>query len=320
VIPAFLLALAALAGAAASPSREVAVTFDDLPTVSVPGGGTAELRAMTEKLVAAITAAKAPVTAFVNEGKLGPPGAPDPERVALLERWVSVGIELGNHTRSHPDLHRISLEDFEADVAAGEATTRALMTARGKKLRYFRHPFLHTGTSLETRRSLEEFLSARGYRIAPVTFDNSEWIFARAYSSALEKGDAALARKVAGAYVPYMEAKIEYFEKESVALFGREIRQVLLVHANQLNADEFGNLARRLRARGYAFTTLDRALEDPAYQTPDTFIGRDLLAHAGLSGPSPLGCVPISSSTCRVKAKMVTGEAHVPPPYEGAAR
>ncbi|HKA36109.1 MAG TPA: polysaccharide deacetylase, partial [Thermoanaerobaculia bacterium] len=147
------------------------------------------------------------------------------------------------------------------------------------------------GTSLETRRSLEEFLSARGYRIAPVTFDNSEWIFARAYSNALEKGGTALARKVAGAYVPYMEAKIDYFERQSVALFGREIRQILLIHANQLNADEFGNLARRLRSRGYSFITLERALEDPAYRTPDSFTGRggiSWLHRWALSGKGPV--------------------------------
>ena len=295
MIPALFLLLTSLAGmfarVHAPPAREVAVTFDDLPTVSVPGEGIGPQRAMTEKLVAAITRAKVPVVAFVNEGKLGPPGAPDPGRVALLEKWAAAGIELGNHTRSHPDLHRIPLEEFEADIAAGEETTRALMAAKGRPLRWFRHPFLHTGLTLETRRSLEEFLSARGYRVAPVTFDNSEWIFARAYSNALERGDSALAGRVARAYVPYMEAKIEYFERQSAALFGREIRPVLLVHANALNADRFGELAARLRARGYAFVTLDRALEDPAYATPDTFTGRggiSWLHRWALSGKGPV--------------------------------
>lgn len=275
---AIILAIAGLATfvAAAEPSsvREVAVTFDDLPGVVAPGEGTAELRALTEKLLAAITAAKIPAVGFVNEGKLAPAGSPDPERVALLARWVSAGLELGNHTRSHPDLHRIPLEEFEKNIASGEETTKPLLAARGKSLRYFRHPFLHTGLTLETRRSLEEFLAARGYRVAPVTIDNSEWIFARAYVAARTGGDRALAKKVADAYIPYMEAKTAYFERQSVALFDREIRQVLLLHANRLNADRFGDLARRFKARGYAFITLERALEDPAYATPDTFTGR----------------------------------------------
>lgn len=291
ILSALLLGLAVLAGGSAPVHREVAITFDDLPTVSAPGEGIGPQRAMTEKLVASIVKAKAPVIAFVNEGKLGPAGSPDPERVALLKIWADAGIELGNHSRSHRDLHRIPLEEFEADVAAGEETTRSLMAAKGKTLRYFRHPFLHTGLTLETRKSLEEFLAARGYRVAPVTFDNSEWIFASAYAKALERGDHATAEKVARAYVPYMEAKIEYFERQSSALFGREIRQILLVHANAINADRFGELAARLRARGYAFITLDRALEDPAYATPDTFTGRggiSWLHRWALSGKGPV--------------------------------
>jgi peptidoglycan/xylan/chitin deacetylase (PgdA/CDA1 family) len=292
---AVLLASAALAWRAvafAGPSvREVAVTFDDLPGVVAPGEGFAELRALTERLLEAITKARIPAIGFVNEGKVGPPGAPDPERAALLERWAAAGLELGNHTRTHPDLHAIRLEEFEADVAAGEETTRSILAASGKPLRYFRHPFLHTGLSLETRRALEEFLAGRGYRVAPVTIDNSEWIFARAYALARARGDRRLVEKVAAAYVPYMEAKTEYFEKQSVKLFSREIRQVLLLHANRLNADRLGDLLRRLKSRGYSFITLERALEDPAYASRDTFTGRggiSWLHRWALSGKGPV--------------------------------
>jgi hypothetical protein len=70
-----------------------------------------------------------------------------------------------------------------------------------------------------------------------------------------------------------MEAKVEYFDRQSVRLFSREIRQILLVHANALNGDHFRDLVQRLRARGYAFISLDRALEDPAYASADTFTG-----------------------------------------------
>lgn len=109
--------------------------------------------------------------------------------------------------------------------------------------------------------------------MAPVTIDNADWIFARAYSKALARGDRAAAGRVAGAYVPYMEAKLEYFERQSAALFGRQVRQILLVHANSLNADRFGELAAMMRRRGYRFVTLARALEDPAYATADTYTG-----------------------------------------------
>ena len=70
-----------------------------------------------------------------------------------------------------------------------------------------------------------------------------------------------------------MESKVEFFERNSRDLFGREIPEVLLVHANMLNAERFGDLAAMFERRGYRFITLDRALEDEAYRSPDTFVG-----------------------------------------------
>jgi hypothetical protein len=70
-----------------------------------------------------------------------------------------------------------------------------------------------------------------------------------------------------------MESVAEYYEQQSAALFGREIPQVLLLHANNINADHFGRLAQMYRRRGYAFIPLDQALRDPAYASADTYTG-----------------------------------------------
>jgi peptidoglycan/xylan/chitin deacetylase (PgdA/CDA1 family) len=256
------------------PAREVAITFDDLPIAGVLPRDIASSRALTDKLLRAITVHHVPVVAFVNEGKLaGAGGGVDPDRVALLRRWLDAGLELGNHTYSHADFHTTPLADFEADVIKGEATTRRLLEERGRTLRFFRHPFLHTGRDLATRAAFERFLAERGYRIAPVTIDNDEYIFAGAYDRTLQHGGRATARRIADAYVPYMEAKVAYFERNEQELFGRPIRHVLLVHANMLNAERFGDLAAMFERRGYRFITLDRALEDPAYAAEDTYAG-----------------------------------------------
>jgi peptidoglycan/xylan/chitin deacetylase (PgdA/CDA1 family) len=293
--------------------REMAVTFDDLPGVEAPGEGVPELTAITDRIVRAIVANGIPAIGFVNEGKLAPRGTPEPERVALLARWLDAGLELGNHTYSHLDLHKASLDQFEEDVVRGEETTKALLSSKNARLRYFRHPFLHTGRSLETRRALEEFLKRRGYRVAPVTVDNSDWIFARAYALAKQRGDARVAAKVARAYVPYMEMKTEYFERQSVRLFSREIPQILLVHANALNADHFREVVRRLREHGYAFISLERALEDPAYASADTFTGPGgitWLHRWALTARGPDGILPGEPATPPfvLKAAGVTEE------------
>ena len=56
-------------------------------------------------------------------------------------------------------------------------------------------------------------------------------------------------------------------------LFGYEVPQILLIDCNELNATTLRDSVARLRARGYAFITLDEAMKDPAYQRTDSFAG-----------------------------------------------
>jgi peptidoglycan/xylan/chitin deacetylase (PgdA/CDA1 family) len=249
--------------------REIAVTFDDLPAASTQRD-IRTWKEITSSLLKTISSNRIPVIGFVNENKLLVDGQRDENRVELLRMWIKAGLELGNHTFSHRSLNSAPLEEFESDVIRGEQTIQSLLAEHGKKIRYFRHPFLQTGRSLEIKNQFESFLTARGYTIAPVTID---WIFARAYDNARDAGDQQEAKNVGDAYVPYMERKIDYWEHQSIALFGREIKQVLLIHANSINADHFGEMVRMLRKRGYRFITLDEALKDSAYGSADTFTG-----------------------------------------------
>jgi peptidoglycan/xylan/chitin deacetylase (PgdA/CDA1 family) len=264
----------------------MAVTFDDLPgpRASLVSNDVEALRKNTRRLLAAIRAHRVPIVGFVNEGKLfveGESVREAEERRAVLEMWLDAGLELGNHTYSHHSFNTTPLEAFEEDIIRGEVVTRRLLEARGRppgqgvrRLRYFRHPFLHVGLDLDSRRALEAFLRERGYTVAPVTIDNDEYMYAAVYADALRRGDRKTARKVAGDYLRYMDDVVSFAEDVSRRLTGRQIAQVLLLHANALNADHFGRLARSLRDRGYEFITLEEALRDEVYDLPDTYVGR----------------------------------------------
>ena len=254
-------------------TRQVAITIDDLPMVSVAGNEIGTAERVTRDLVAALVRHKVPSIGFVNERKLQTNGKVDPRRVALLQRWLDAGQDLGNHTYSHPDLHATPIADFEREVLEGEKVTRELLRAAGRTLRFFRHPFLHTGRDVETRARLEAFLRQHGYRVAPVTIDNYEYIFAAAFDRAGLRNDGAAQQKVVTTYLEYMENVVAYYEQQSQAILGREIPQTLLLHANALNAAAFDDLARMLVRRQYAFITLDEALKDPAYTSPDRYYG-----------------------------------------------
>lgn len=253
--------------------RYIAFTIDDLPVVSTRKDIN-NRREITKKILGHIKKAKIPAIGFVNEGKLYSNGKLDDAQVDLLRQWAGAGLELGNHSFSHKSLNAIDLAVYEKDILDGETVTRELMKAKGRTLRFFRHPYLQTGLSLQVKADLSTFLKEHGYTIAPVTVDNADWIFASAYDKAFDKDDKDLMKRVGEAYVPYMENKIDYWERQSVRLFGREVRQTLLIHANFINSDYLDDLAKMFKKRGYEFVTLEEALKDEAYLLPDTFIKR----------------------------------------------
>lgn len=260
----------------AEPGRTMAITIDDLPVGR--GHSLAHQQRVTRDLLAQIEAAGVPVIGFVNEGKLDQGSGEREARTDLLRAWVDAGHELGNHTYGHPSLFNTPLAEFQDHVVRGEPVTRVLLAARGSaptdSLRYFRHPYLNVGPDLETKRAFEDWIRARGYTVAPVSHDNAEYVYAYAYDIALERGDTDLQARIADAYIAYMDTTAAYFEGLSRDLFDREIAGILLIHSNALNADHLGRLVGAFRARGYRFVPLGEALQDPAYTSEDTYVGR----------------------------------------------
>lgn len=254
--------------------RQIAITIDDLPVNYMTELGVEGWERVTSGLLRGLKENDIPAIGFVNMGKMyDKDGELDKRRLALLECWLEAGFELGNHTFSHLDLHKTSLSEFTEDMLKDQEILSGLCMNHGRKLEFFRHPLLHTGLDLETKKGLEQFLADHGCRVAPVTMDNSEWIYARAYDIANSKGDTELKKRIAAAYLDYMDRVFAYYEDQSRALFGREIRQVMLIHANTLNAEYFDDLARILKKRGYVFISLAEALEDEAYNSQDSYTG-----------------------------------------------
>jgi peptidoglycan/xylan/chitin deacetylase (PgdA/CDA1 family) len=251
----------------------VAVTFDDLPVVSRAFTTAADHDRITRQIVAAIRAHRIPAIGFVNEGKMYRDGVPDAAEVDLLRQWTHAGLELGNHTYSHLDLHTAPTSRYLDDITRGDSITRRVLGEVSREPRYFRHPFLHTGRSLEVRAQVDSLLARRGYRVAPVTIDNADYIFAAAYDAALGRRDSVEAARIGREYVRYMDRVFAFYERQSVAIVGREIPQVLLVHASVLNADCFGALATMMERRAYGFASLDAVLADSVYRSADTYVG-----------------------------------------------
>jgi peptidoglycan/xylan/chitin deacetylase (PgdA/CDA1 family) len=254
--------------------KQVCITIDDMPLVTYGISDTVYQKSMMDKLIAALKANAIPAMGFVNEIKLYNNDQLIPFQVQLLKNWLAVGLDLGNHTYSHPDYNLLSPTDFFKEIIKGEQVTSKLLAANNKKITYFRHPFLHVGNTKSKSDSLSQFLADHNYIAAPVTIDNEDYLFAVAYKRAQDKHDTKLIKQIGSDYITYMEQKLLYFERQSHALFGRPIKQILLLHANALNADYLPALATMLLKNNYEIISLPKALEDEAYQTPITVYGK----------------------------------------------
>lgn len=271
LISSVVVALAAhgtYAGRKESPvGRQIALTFDDLPATTGASCDTSYIREVTEKLTAVLESRGAPAM-----------GLATPDRACMttallretLGRWQQIGATIGNHSATHPDLNSTPAATYVAGIERAQAMIDSAVRTDD---RWFRHPFLHSGNTPAKKQAVDAYLSANGYRLAPVTVDNQEFVYAAVYAAAKSTGDAELADRVADAYVRHLEDAIAYYERLSVAVFDREIPQVLLLHANLLNAEHVGRAMDMLAARGYAFVSMPEALADSAYARPDTYVG-----------------------------------------------
>src|SRR5262249_4483931 len=106
--------------------------------------------------------------------------------------------------------------------------------------------------------------------------------------------DSEMMKRVSSEYLKFAERKFDSCEQVAGDFFGRPIKQILLLHANELTADNLDGLATMLENKGYRFISLEEALKDPVYQVPDKYIATsDWLSHWAFSkgkkfnSPSP---------------------------------
>jgi peptidoglycan/xylan/chitin deacetylase (PgdA/CDA1 family) len=232
---------------------------------------------MTEKFVSVARKNQISMVGFVNESLLYVPNETD-ARIAVLKMWTDAGIELGNHTFSHLGFEGASLAAFEDDFVRGETVTKILM--KPKNIRYFRHPFLQMGDTREQENAFEKFIGERGYRSVPVTIDPMDWMFLAAYSKSLKEKDKALQKRVSEDFLKFAGLRIDAAEKIAEGLFGRQIKHILLIHANELTADNFEALVKVFKDKGYQFITVEEALQDSIYRFPPKYAPTsDWLSH-----------------------------------------
>jgi peptidoglycan/xylan/chitin deacetylase (PgdA/CDA1 family) len=270
--------LLAWAGSAAEPfklptgrtKRSVAITFDDLPAATnsfhedLLNDPKAFIR-QNEKVLRELRRMKVPAAGFVSSS-FQPKSWELQDVHTLLEVWYKAGAALGNHTTSHRDYHEMKPEAYFADILSGQQFLESALGKPPAGQKYFRAPYLHRGANQAAREQLAQYLGEHSYKIAPVTIDLQDWIFAEIYAWADRSHDQGRTEAAVKAYLEYLEASIKHYALLSAAVMGRQIPHVALLHANALNYDHIKEVIERFRRQDFEFITLEAALLDPVYQ------------------------------------------------------
>jgi peptidoglycan-N-acetylglucosamine deacetylase len=280
VRPALALLIAASAWSAACGSKErgreprqslpvrapepipVAVTVDDLP-VHGPMPPGADRLAMIERLLSAFAAHQLPpVHGFVNGQRVDGPATE-----AVLRRWVAAGHELGNHSWSHPSLNTTALDAYLADVRRGEDIIARVAPRQTWKV--FRYPYLQQGDTVEKRDGVRRLLSETGYAVAEVTIDADDWAYNPPFVRCAERGDQSTLVALRRWFVREHVEELRRVRAITRKLAGRDVPQVLLLHAGAADADAIDALLTAFEAEGARWVGLRAALDDP-FSAPAT--------------------------------------------------
>jgi peptidoglycan/xylan/chitin deacetylase (PgdA/CDA1 family)/ketosteroid isomerase-like protein len=248
--------------------RPLLVTVDDLPIATGKISDRAERKRVTDEMLAALSKHGVRAVGLVTWRNVR-----DPSDVELLHRWLEAGHELGNHSYSHLDYTESAASAYLADVEQGRRKLQELLDRKKQKLRFFRFPFLREGDTRPKLDAMRAYLAKTGQRNLPVTIDTQDWSFDEPWLLALRSADREAAEEVAERYHASLRSAAAHYTPLGDRIFGREVPQILLLHANAIGAAQWDALFTWLSGQGYRFAAADEVLADPAFATPHAFVG-----------------------------------------------
>ena len=248
--------------------RPLLVTLDDLPISSRKlHPDAAERRKITDDLLAVLKKHRVPAVGLVTWQNVG---GPDDE--ALLEAWLAAGMELGNHSATHPDLSKLTAEAYIEDVEAGRQKLAAFLTPHDLKVRFFRYTFLREGDTQPKYAAVRSYLVRSKQRDLPVTLDTQDWSFEAPWVEARRAGDAAALSRIGRDFQASLRLSVTDQEGRGDRLLSRPAPQILLLHATEVCAAQLDTLLSWLEETGHRFAPVDEVMADPAITSPPGFI------------------------------------------------
>jgi peptidoglycan/xylan/chitin deacetylase (PgdA/CDA1 family) len=267
--PAICILVLLLFGASpAAERKQIAVIFDDLPA-SREVMFKDQLR-MNQQILEVLDNYHAKATGFVIVDRLN--GRPD-----IVDLWLNQGHELGNHTCYHTDFDDVRPGTFRTDISKGASALREILEKYKATLTYFRFPYFHEGKTPEKKAAIRRFLSENGWVVAPVTINLKDPDYNELFLKAWGSNDGKQQDSIRMAYLEQVKRKTEEAEDLARELVGRDVRHILLLHLNRINAETMDQILAFYSNSGYSFISLSEALQDSVYSLEENYVGSEEL-------------------------------------------
>lgn len=185
-------------------------------------------------------------------------GNMDEEEKKRLQQFNDAGHLIANHTLTHPNFNKTSLEDYRNNVQQNHE----LLKGYSNFIPWFRFPYLREGDTVEKRDGMRKYLKDNGYFNAYITLDNYDWYIESLFQRAVRDKKDIDFDKLKAFYVNTIIAAIEHYDNVAVDVLGRSPKHVLLLHEMDVTAMFVGDLADALREKGWKIISPEESYND----------------------------------------------------------
>ncbi|KTD33703.1 polysaccharide deacetylase [Legionella nautarum] len=224
--------------------REIAITIDDLPFVGESKNFHLDM------IINAIKTNEVPATGFVIAGQVAA------NNWQTLHKFREAGFGLGNHTLSHTNLNRVNSDAYIHEIEAADKILAPVLT----EPKYFRYPYLAMSDGAKKSKVLD-YLATKNYQVAPITIDSRDFVFNQLLLGVQQNERRNFLAVLKPCYLNFIWQQTLKAEEHNRLAHKPEQAQILLIHANLLNAYVLPDLINLYKQNGYSFVSLGDALK-----------------------------------------------------------
>jgi hypothetical protein len=187
----------------------------------------------------------------------------------LQEEWLRSSNLIGSLNYAGRSVKKRTAQEFISDWGKNEEALAPLWRKFERKQKYVRFPGLKLGMDEQRPREIRAFLKQSGYIEVPATIDSRDDYFSQPYCAALARGDKICANFIAATFKSLLLDRTIKARLAAVKIAGRDVKQILMIQANQLTCDLLDELLHWYKAMGVRFISLEEALRDPFYASEE---------------------------------------------------